>query len=837
MSFPLSRALKVPRRWLGPNFLSRVRRACRQARARALYRYVPIRQQVLYESYYGASATDSPRAIFDQLIDDPQYRRLRHVWVLNGTQAAPQFVEQYRNHRRVSFVSHGSRVYARELVRSRWLITNATFAASFVKRPGQVYVNTWHGTPLKTMGFDMPNGALEAGNTVRNFLLADYLVSANSHMTDVMYRDAYRLDGIFGGEILEVGYPRVDVSVALAQDPVQTRSALGSYGVALPEDRTIVLYAPTWKGKSYHRPANDAEDMADVVMQLQRKLGDSYFVIVKPHQRVASHSNQLAELTGRLIPPNVPANVALAGADVLVSDYSSIFFDFLSLDRPVVFYVPDADEYDDDRGRYLSDDELPGPSCATIDDLAQAITSPSPTYQARRLTAKERFAPWEDGRATQRVIDKVFAGVEPELGRVVRFENNRPRMLIYLGGLLRNGISSSALNMLHELDYDRFDVSVDYGTPRSDEAKEILSGVDSRARLLETPPGRAERYSATLLRRRQGWVLPARALKSKEQVREAFGTEYRRRYGDVSFDYVIDFSGYSPRPAVVHLASPPAVHSIWLHNDLVADSMRTINGVRPHFQNLNQVRSLYPLHDRLVSVSPALNRINHKSFGQEVPADRFVSARNFIAGERLTRLAAAEDAHITELAQPGLSNRTRRARENFFAIAPGTTVFVAVGRVSPEKNYARLVDAFSILAKSDKDSHLVVVGDGALRRDLVATVMLMGLDDRVHFVGSTPNPFAYMARATCLVMSSDYEGQPMVILEARVLGLPVVSTKFDSLESALPPGAGVVVEREAAALAVGMQKHIDGEVPAERLDYKAYNRECLAEFYHAIGAE
>ena len=495
---------------------SRIGKAGQQARTRALQRFAPIREQVLYESFFGSSPTDSPRAIFDHLIDHPDYASLRHVWVLNDTHAASAFRATYGRHPRVEIVKRGTFAYARELTRSRWLISNSTFPPFFVKRPGQTYINTWHGTPLKAMGFDMPNGAFEAGNTVRNFLLADYLLSANAHMTDVMYRGAYRLEGIYEGEILEVGYPRVDRSMALASDPQQAQNTLADHGVHIPQGRTVVLYAPTWKGASFNDPANDAQDIATLVGALQTKLGDDYYVLAKPHQRVAKHSQGRTELDGRIVPIEVPANVALAAADVLVTDYSSIFFDYLALDRPIVFYVPDSADYDKARGRYLEPEQLPGPQCTDVDELATAIKEPNPEDQARRVAAKEKFAPWEDGRAAERVVDIVFGGKPATHGRVVRCDNTRPRMLIHLGVLLRNGMTSSVLNLLSELDYDRFDVSVNYETPRTAEARRLIRSVHPRARLLETSAGHAERFATSPRRRTRGLVLPAKGFASKE---------------------------------------------------------------------------------------------------------------------------------------------------------------------------------------------------------------------------------------------------------------------------------------------------------------------------------
>jgi glycosyltransferase involved in cell wall biosynthesis len=132
---------------------------------------------------------------------------------------------------------------------------------------------------------------------------------------------------------------------------------------------------------------------------------------------------------------------------------------------------------------------------------------------------------------------------------------------------------------------------------------------------------------------------------------------------------------------------------------------------------------------------------------------------------------------------------------------------------------------------------LVIIGGGPLAGSLAKLVRKLGLEDSVTLAGPQPNPWAIMTHCDAFVLSSDYEGQPMVILEARVLGLPVVATAFSSVASALEPGAGLVVDRKVSALADGMRAALAGEVPNPAFDPVAYNDEVMAEVYRAIGAE
>ena len=160
---------------------------------------------------------------------------------------------EFAGNERVRFVRSGTAGYYKALATAKYLINNATFQQRFAKRPEQVYLNTWHGVPLKHMGVDMPGGGPESRNITRNFLNADYLLSANAYMTDTMYRQAYRMQGIFRGAVIEEGQPRTDRMHEAANDPAAARRLLESRGVAVG-DRQVVLFAPTWRGESFMRP-------------------------------------------------------------------------------------------------------------------------------------------------------------------------------------------------------------------------------------------------------------------------------------------------------------------------------------------------------------------------------------------------------------------------------------------------------------------------------------------------------------------------------------------------------------------------------------------------------
>jgi len=132
-------------------------------------------------------------------------------------------------------------------------------------------------------------------------------------------------------------------------------------------------------------------------------------------------------------------------------------------------------------------------------------------------------------------------------------------------------------------------------------------------------------------------------------------------------------------------------------------------------------------------------------------------------------------------------------------------------------------------------TRLVIIGSGPLRSTLAELIGELDLAGAVTLTGQLSNPYAVMRRADCFVLSSDYEGQPMVLLEAAVLGLPVVTVDFGSVADALPAGAALVVRQTIEDLAAGMAEFLAGNVPPAEFDYTTYNGSAVEAFYRVLG--
>ncbi|MFB7845110.1 CDP-glycerol glycerophosphotransferase family protein [Microbacterium sp. NPDC056052] len=811
----------------------------------AFWRSRPVRpDQVLYESFAGNGMLCNPEAIFRRLLADPAYARLTHVWALADDDAIERFRAEFAGDRRVSFVRRGSASYRQALAVSGWLINNATFPTWFSKREGQVYLNTWHGTPLKLMGFDMPSGAVQSANTLRNFLMSDYLLAANPFMAETMYEGAYRLTNVYPGTLIEEGYPRIDRQRLDAAAEAAVRAELEGSGVVLG-GKPIVLFAPTWRGTSFDDPEDNIDELAAQLAALQAGVGDERVVVLKTHQIVHAHASARPELARSLAPNSIPSNVLLGASAGLVTDYSSIFFDYLATGRPLAFFTPDADLYSSGRGTYMPLDTLPGPVADDAAETGRALgalldgADPHPQY----ASWAERFAPFEDGAATARVVDIVFGGAREGYRARPTAHDGRKRLLVYLGGMKPNGITTSALNLLGEIDHTRYDVTALLPKRRLSTDPLTQARIPAEVRQVFRIGGMNGSKVVHLRRRIDEWRGAPRTPGAEPWHEELWTAEWMRVFGDARFDWVADFSGYGPvwttlllhAPAVSE-GGPDPVRAIWMHNEMASDRERTVNGKASMKRGLGAVFSMYSEYDQLVSVSHQLTELNRIELAEYAPADRFRTVRNFPDVEHVVRGARRplSEFFSESDAQYEAADREIPPRPAWYEALQADEGelhwFVTVGRLSPEKNHARLIRSFLAVHRAHPEARLLIVGGGPLQGELQRQIDEAGLSDAAFLTGVQRNPYALLAASDCFVLSSLYEGQPMVLIEAAICGLPIVSTSFGSVYGALPQGAIRIVEQDDDALAAGMTAVLDGEVPPASLDTDAYRADVKAEF-------
>jgi CDP-glycerol glycerophosphotransferase len=364
---------------------------------------LPLRDAVVFISWKGKQCGDNPQAIAEELRRRGDTRE--HIWVVTDWSVPVPDGG--------TTVLAGTEDYYEALARSRYLIANDDMQAWYVKRAGQVYVQTWHGTPLKRIGFDVSQPQFISGTRYLDHLKQevakwDLLLSPNPFSTPIM-RQAFRYDG----EICESGYPRNDVLVSgdgprLAE---QVRARLG-----IPAGKRVVLYAPTWRDDQYYASGRYRFDFRLDLEQAWRELGDDTVILLRGHHHMAddvppgTRPGFVLNVTGY---PSM-AELCLV-SDVLVTDYSSVMFDFAPTGKPMLFFTYDLETYRDRlRGFYFDfEAEAPGPLLATSAEVVAAIgdlDAVAAKYASAYRAFTTRFCPLDDGKAAARACDAIFGG-------------------------------------------------------------------------------------------------------------------------------------------------------------------------------------------------------------------------------------------------------------------------------------------------------------------------------------------------------------------------------------------------------------------------------------------
>jgi CDP-glycerol glycerophosphotransferase (TagB/SpsB family) len=291
------------------------------------------------------------------------------------------------------------------LATSRFVITSHWLPGVFKRRPGQVVVQTWHGSQLKLIGSDRPKHQVQKGyvkRTARQVGQWSFLLSQSEHSTAI-FRQAYG----YRGTILESGYPRDD---ALSFEPSTATLDRIRRRLGVPAGDRIVLYAPTFRD-GVGRMVSELDHEA-----LVRALGPGTTLLIRGHRYTVKHGGDIDgdRVVDVTTYPDVTDLYLIA--DVCVTDYSSLMFDFTITGKPILFFVPDLAEYRDTmRGTYFDLGEVcPGPMLTTTDQLVEALQSLpdlQDRFAQRYADWQRRFHPHDDGHAASRVVDTLLEAV------------------------------------------------------------------------------------------------------------------------------------------------------------------------------------------------------------------------------------------------------------------------------------------------------------------------------------------------------------------------------------------------------------------------------------------
>lgn len=358
------------------------------------------RKKILFESNLGRNYTGNPRAIYEEMVRLCLDRKYRCYFILEDvTTKIPGSAKKIRRNRFRYFL-----LFATAGI---W-VCDSRLPKYIIKRPGCTYIQTWHGTPLKKLALDMDSVYMAGETTIEEYKKNfrensgtwDYLISQNSFSTEV-FRRAFD----YRREILEIGYPRNDV-LFHKNNGNEIRKLKEKLG--LPLDKRIILYAPTWRDNEFHGNGKYKFNPRIDFSLLKEGLGEDYVMIVKYHYLVMDQIDwtPYGDFI-RSFDMSYDISVLYLVSDLLITDYSSVMFDYSLLNRPMLFYCYDLEEYKDNlRGFYFNLlEEAPGPVVRTTKELLHAIRDyNSQEYRIKYEAFRTKYNHADDGKASQKVV-------------------------------------------------------------------------------------------------------------------------------------------------------------------------------------------------------------------------------------------------------------------------------------------------------------------------------------------------------------------------------------------------------------------------------------------------
>lgn len=362
----------------------------------------PVKKNwVLFESFFGKNYSDSPKYIYEYLAKN-YGDKYKFIWVID--KEGTQIPYKHKEIRRYGIL------YSYYMARCSYFVLNTRQPSWFIKRKNTIFLETWHGTPLKKLVFDQEEvtaaSPLYKEQFYRQDKKWDYLVAANQFSSET-----FRRCFMYPNEMLEYGYPRNDIMHYENRDEIAAnlRKKLG-----IPEGKKTILYAPTWRDDEFYGSGQYKFTLKLDLPKMKAELGDEYVILLRTHYYIADSIDVtgVEDFAMNFSKYDDISELYLI-SDICITDYSSVFFDYANLRRPMLFFTYDLDKYRDVlRGFYIDMlTEVPGPLLFTTEEVIDAIKNIDDVkakYAERYDQFYERFCSWEDGHASENCVKRVF---------------------------------------------------------------------------------------------------------------------------------------------------------------------------------------------------------------------------------------------------------------------------------------------------------------------------------------------------------------------------------------------------------------------------------------------
>jgi len=775
---------------------------------------------ILLESAKGKIPSDNIGVLLEELAKNPEYKS--YTLYLAGNKDICKERKSYLKSKqmdgRVKILNINSVNYYKILATAKYLVTDDAFIYCFTKRKGQVYLNTWHGTPLMTMGKNKKTNYALIGNEQKNFFDADYLLCQSKYAMDTMVED-YMLENFAKAKILLCNAPRNDIfNDSEARERVRTECGFNK--------KQVIAYMPTWRqNAAFHGPASKATILVEHLKKWDSLLSENQVVYVKQHDTNAVKIDFSRYKNIHPFPENYSTYEFLNAADELVTDYSSVMFDFALTGRKIVLFAYDMEWYQEIRGLHVDLNEFPFPVVETVEELAEELSYPK-RYDDTEFIKK--FCAVNTKNVAHDLCRRLLLNEVSKLieEREIPY-NGKKNIVIYMGSFEKNGLTTAGANLLHNVDREKNNYAVFYCTTSVLQRQEGTKVVPEDVARIPFYHYRGLTFMELLplvLWHGLG-KLPFKYAKKSAIILGQRNAE--RMLLNCRVNTVVQFTGYYD-DMILTMDQMPCNRIIYLHSDMEKEISHRSNA------NKSLLSYAYKSYDTVAAVTegmiPPARRIAESETVGGAKEPNFTLCRNVIDYKRV--LTLGEEPITFDSTTLFNVDRNRLLA----ALASDKKKFVSVGRFSVEKGHARLIKAFERLHKEHPDTCLVIIGGhGDLWDKTIQLVRKSSCPNDIFLVQYMSNPFALIKQCDFFALSSLYEGFGLVLAEADVLGLPCFTVDIDGPRGFMQKYGGLLVENSENGLLAGMQACMDGTIaPRLNIDYEQYNQEAVAQFESII---
>lgn len=495
-------------------------------------------KMILLESQHGKQANGNIYYILKELSTEKYKDYKIYLSVNKNSKKRIQKLLFSNNINNVNFVEVKTLKYYKIISKAKYLINDVSFLPFFIKKEGQVYLNTWHGTPLKTLGRKFKIDYMNIGNEQKNFIISDYLLYPNEFTRDIILDDYIARDLTDAKVILE-GYPR---NTAFFEDSSIIKK---KYNL---EDKFVIAYMPTWRGVARKQNRNkQSVNIKKILDILEKKLKKNQILYVNLHPIEQATVDYSEYKKIKPFPEICETYEFLNIADVLITDYSSVFFDFAITKKKIILYPPDKEDYLRDRGMYFDMEELPFPIVYNIKDLVKEINSEK-IYDDKKFLNK--YCKYDNKDVTKNICERVILNKNNTCRVEEIKKNNKENVLIYAGDLSNNNITMTLKGFFNNVDLNEKNYFIYFDAKKIKRNDNMLLDMSERINFISA----RGIMNLSLFQKIINKLYNKKKIKLKNMLlflKKSYDFEIKRIFGNSKFSTVIQFNSSNYKKNII----------------------------------------------------------------------------------------------------------------------------------------------------------------------------------------------------------------------------------------------------------------------------------------------